>query len=52
MGRNYFRTGLKPGHQEDFWIFLGWSILVPACPGWDKKWVGYLLIQINYLMIR
>jgi hypothetical protein len=34
MGRNYFRTGLKPGQNEGFGTYWGWSILVPACP-WD-----------------
>jgi hypothetical protein len=35
MDRKFFRTGLKPGQNEDFWTCWGWSILVPACPGWD-----------------
>jgi hypothetical protein len=34
MDRKFFRTGLKPGQNEDFWTYWGWSILVPACPGW------------------
>jgi hypothetical protein len=34
MDRKFFRTGLKPGQNEDFGTYWGWSILVPACPGW------------------
>jgi hypothetical protein len=39
MDRKFFRTGLKPGQNEDFWTYWGWSILVPACPGWGRFWL-------------
>jgi hypothetical protein len=35
MDRKCFRTGLNPGQNEDFWTYWGWSILVPAGPGWE-----------------
>jgi hypothetical protein len=38
MDRKFLRTGLKPGQNEDFWTYWGWSILVPACPGWENPW--------------
>jgi hypothetical protein len=34
MDRKYVRTGPKPGQNEGFGTYWGWSILVPACPGW------------------
>jgi hypothetical protein len=36
MDRKFFRTSLKPGQNEDFGTYWGWSILVPACPGWEE----------------
>jgi hypothetical protein len=36
MDRNYIQTGLKPGQHEEFRTYWGWSILAPACPGWER----------------
>jgi hypothetical protein len=41
MDRKFFKTGLKPGQNEDFWTYWGWSILVPACPGWGSTKIEF-----------